>query len=138
MEKVQGDECDHLIISLGYGMDEEGQFHKKFGPLNKESGKNRLNVLFSRASEQIDFVCYIRSGLLKWSSNPAVELLYKWLKQIEKPQNENTISLPPAINWNFETNSIVIPFAYQTFHNALELKTTYEVLRSRGWEIVLE
>ena len=65
LENVQGDECDHLIISLGYGHNQEGRFSMQFGPLNKVSGHRRLNVLMSRARIAITFfpVCSIHRFL---------------------------------------------------------------------------
>ena len=47
LENVQGDECDILIISLGYGYNENGKFEMRFGPVNNFGGPKRLNVLFS-------------------------------------------------------------------------------------------
>ena len=36
LENVQGEECDQLIISLGYGKNENGEFHMRFGPMNSK------------------------------------------------------------------------------------------------------
>jgi hypothetical protein len=47
LENVQGEECDRLIISLGYGRNTEGEFHMRFGPLNSKNGAKRLNVSVS-------------------------------------------------------------------------------------------
>jgi len=52
LENVQGDERDVIIISVGYGYQETGKFSYNFGPINKEGGERRLNVLFSRAQER--------------------------------------------------------------------------------------
>ncbi len=49
LESVQGDERDIILISVGYGKTSEGYFSRSFGPVNKEGGDRRLNVLFSRA-----------------------------------------------------------------------------------------
>lgn len=136
LEKVQGDECEHLIISLAYGKDEHDRFQQRFGPLNQENGKNRLNVLLSRASEKIDFVCSIASSDLKWSTNSSIELLYKWLHQIENPSlATKTISLPANIIIEDTSNKMLITDTLFQYKDALELKTSYEVFRSRGWEI---
>lgn len=53
LENVQGDERDHLIISTTYGPDAEGKFFRRFGPLAQAGGGKRLNVLITRAREQI-------------------------------------------------------------------------------------
>ena len=49
LENVQGDERDFIFISVGYGYQENGKFSHNFGPVNKDGGERRLNVLFSRS-----------------------------------------------------------------------------------------
>jgi len=49
LENVQGDERDVIFISIGYGRTQSGNMSKSFGPLNREGGQRRLNVLISRA-----------------------------------------------------------------------------------------
>src|SRR5262249_30286906 len=44
LETVQGDERDVIILSVGYGRDEQGKIELNFGPLNREGGERRLNV----------------------------------------------------------------------------------------------
>ena len=52
LENIQGDERDIIIISVGYGKDQNSKFNLNFGPLNHEGGERRLNVLITRAKEQ--------------------------------------------------------------------------------------
>ncbi|MEM6552487.1 MAG: AAA domain-containing protein [Planctomycetota bacterium] len=59
LENVQGDERDHLIISTTYGPKPTGKFHRQFGPLNMPGGGRRLNVLITRARQQIHLVTSI-------------------------------------------------------------------------------
>ena len=49
LENVQGDERDVILISVGYGKVEGGYMPMNFGPLNKDGGERRLNVLITRA-----------------------------------------------------------------------------------------
>ena len=51
IENVQGDERDVILVSVGYGPHEpNGRLSSMgFGPVNREGGERRLNVLFSRA-----------------------------------------------------------------------------------------
>jgi very-short-patch-repair endonuclease len=49
LENVQGDERDVIFISVGYGKTKEGYLSMNFGPLNREGGERRLNVLITRA-----------------------------------------------------------------------------------------
>jgi superfamily I DNA and/or RNA helicase/very-short-patch-repair endonuclease len=54
LENVQGDERDAIFISATYGPDQEsGKVHQRFGPINSQSGPRRLNVLFTRAKQQV-------------------------------------------------------------------------------------
>jgi len=52
LEKVQGDERDFIIISVGYGKDDKGVLHLNFGPINQFGGERRLNVAVTRARSQ--------------------------------------------------------------------------------------
>jgi len=49
LETVQGDERDVMFISIGYGRTAEGYVAMEFGPLNRDGGERRLNVLITRA-----------------------------------------------------------------------------------------
>ncbi len=49
LERVQGDERDVIILSIGYGKDRAGNLPHRFGPLNYEGGHRRLNVAITRA-----------------------------------------------------------------------------------------
>ena len=54
LENVQGDERDVIYISTTYGPDpDSGKVHQRFGPINTDLGYRRLNVLFTRAKEQV-------------------------------------------------------------------------------------
>jgi hypothetical protein len=49
LENIQGDERDVILISIGYGWDETDKLSLAFGPLNRDGGERRLNVLITRA-----------------------------------------------------------------------------------------
>ena len=49
LERVQGDERDSIILSVGYGKGPDGRLLYRFGPLNLEGGERRLNVAVTRA-----------------------------------------------------------------------------------------
>ena len=59
LEKVQGDERDFIILSIGYGKGPDGNISLNFGPLNKVGGERRLNVAITRAREEITVVSSI-------------------------------------------------------------------------------
>ncbi len=54
LETVQGDERDVILISLGYGRDASGKVSMNFGPLNRDGGQRRLNVLITRARRRCE------------------------------------------------------------------------------------
>lgn len=60
LEAVQGDERDVIIVSTVYGRDEEGRFTLQLGPLTQAGGERRLNVLVTRAREQLILVTSLR------------------------------------------------------------------------------
>jgi len=96
LENVQGDERDHIIISTTYGPDEAGKFYRRFGPLLQPGGGRRLNVLVTRARQEIHLVTSI-------------------------PRSEFT-ALPP-IPANSQPGGGWLLFAYLKF--ALELQRKY-------------
>ncbi len=49
LESIQGDERDVIFISVGYAKNADGFMPMQFGPLGREGGERRLNVLISRA-----------------------------------------------------------------------------------------
>ena len=56
IERVQGDERDVIILSLGYHKNPDGNLPLRFGPLNQEGGERRLNVAVSRARSRLKLV----------------------------------------------------------------------------------
>jgi very-short-patch-repair endonuclease len=49
LERVQGDERDAIILTIGYGKNADGRMLYRFGPINNEGGERRLNVAITRA-----------------------------------------------------------------------------------------
>ena len=66
LENVQGDERDVIMISMTYGPREVGgPVYQGFGPINKDGGHRRLNVLFSRAKHQMVVFSSMRADDVK-------------------------------------------------------------------------
>ncbi|MCL2549437.1 MAG: DUF4011 domain-containing protein [Methanimicrococcus sp.] len=61
IETIQGDERDVIFVSIGFGFDQNGKLSKNFGPLNRDGGERRLNVLFTRAREKCVIFSNFRS-----------------------------------------------------------------------------
>ena len=56
LERVQGDERDAIILSIGYGKSPDGRLPYRFGPLLQEGGHRRLNVAVTRARTRMTVV----------------------------------------------------------------------------------
>ncbi|MBS1716825.1 MAG: DUF3320 domain-containing protein [Armatimonadetes bacterium] len=65
LENVQGDERDVVFISVTYGKDHAGVLRQQFGPLLRDGGERRLNVLISRARLRCEVFSNIRSDELR-------------------------------------------------------------------------
>jgi very-short-patch-repair endonuclease len=60
LENIQGDERDAIFLSITYGKSADGRLRYNFGPLNRENGWRRLNVLVTRARRQMKVFSSIR------------------------------------------------------------------------------
>jgi very-short-patch-repair endonuclease len=56
LERVQGDERDAIIISVGYGKHPDGRMRYQWGPLLRNGGERRLNVAATRARRRLTVV----------------------------------------------------------------------------------
>jgi hypothetical protein len=56
LERVQGDERDAIILSIGYGKTPHGRMLHRFGPVSLEGGERRLNVAVTRARRRMTVV----------------------------------------------------------------------------------
>lgn len=88
LENVQGDERDHIILSVGYGPTvATGQVHQRFGPLNREGGERRLNVAVSRARRTMTLVHSLRADqILENADQPGRLLLKRYLEYAADPK----------------------------------------------------
>lgn len=62
LERVQGDERDAIILSIGYGRGEMGQIKYTFGPILGAKGERRLNVATTRAKLRMTSVAAFSSS----------------------------------------------------------------------------
>lgn len=64
IENVQGDERDVILVTVGYGPDQPGGrlTNMSFGPINKDGGERRLNVLFTRARLRCEIFASFEPG----------------------------------------------------------------------------
>ena len=62
IERVQGDERDAIILTVGYGKSPDGRMQYRFGPINNEGGERRLNVAITRARNRMTVVSSFTSA----------------------------------------------------------------------------
>jgi superfamily I DNA and/or RNA helicase len=135
LENVQGDQCNHLIISMGYAPNEDGDFHMRFGPLNQEQGHRRLNVLMSRAKSKITFVRSVKAEDFPISDNDGVELLRKLMLFLEEDHDDRNQQLGDHISLDVSKNKLTIRQPQNAFQSSVGLVNFYNVMVSRGWGV---
>jgi very-short-patch-repair endonuclease len=62
LERVQGDERDAIILTVGYGKSSDGRMLYWFGPINYAGGERRLNVAITRARARMTVVSSFSSA----------------------------------------------------------------------------
>lgn len=86
LERVQGDERDAIIISIGYGKDRAGNLPLRFGPLLSSGGRRRLNVAITRSRQRLTLVSsfnHLDIDVSKIRAGSGVELLRDYLQYAE-------------------------------------------------------
>lgn len=88
LERVQGDERDHIILSVGYGPTvATGKVHQRFGPIAADGGQRRLNVAVSRARRTMTLVHSLRADqILDNPDQPGRQLLKRYLEYAGNPK----------------------------------------------------
>lgn len=103
IETVQGQETDHLILSLTYGKDKNGKVKLAFGELNRDAtGKNIFNVAVTRARSRITVIHSVTASQLL--GNPRIAFIQKYLAGVERFQASGKaqfVSTPPAKGEHF-------------------------------------
>ena len=104
LETIQGDERDVIFISVGYGKDQNGHLSLNFGPLNREGGERRLNVLITRAREKCVVFSNFRHTEIQLNENAAFGLraLKSFLKYSETKRLESTYRIENENETAFE------------------------------------
>jgi len=102
LENVQGDERDVIFISIGYGRNESGRIALEFGPVNRDGGERRLNVLISRAKMAMEVFCNFRSEdlVLDDHASRGVRALKHFLRYAET----RVLDVPPAADKSEDTS----------------------------------
>ncbi len=87
LENVQGEERDLIIISTCYGYNAQGKMYMNFGPINRKGGEKRLNVIFSRAKNNVIVVSSIKHTDIKNDYNDGARFFARYLQYAEHISN---------------------------------------------------
>ena len=118
LETIQGDERDVIFVSVGFGFESTKKFSYNFGPLNREGGERRLNVLLTRAREKCVIYSNFRHSDLEIRHNSPFGL--KALKTfLAYAENKELLQIDAPLN-DFDS-----PFE----------ESVYELLRSHGYVV---
>lgn len=103
LERVQGDERDAIVLTVGYGKDPTtGKMLYRFGPLLMDGGERRLNVAITRAKRRMTVVSSFSSTDLdpEKLNKPGAKLLGAYIAYAESGGNSlgSMSELPPAMN----------------------------------------
>ena len=118
LENVQGDERDHMILSVGYGPTPAGAVPNRFGPINQAGGERRLNVAVTRSRRSMTVVHSLRAEDIT-AQSPGASQLRRYLEYVRNPDT----ALDAEITGTGEPES---PFE----------EAVLAALRGRGHEVV--
>ena len=104
IENIQGDERDVMLISIGYGFDNNHELSMNFGPLNNDGGERRLNVLTTRAKEKCVVFSNFKSADMHISARTpkGVQVLKTFLYYAEHGKFPSNYVQEDQFNSNFE------------------------------------
>ncbi len=82
IERVQGDERDAIILSVGYGKGGDGKLRYFWGPLLRDGGERRLNVAISRAKKRMTLVTSFSADDVAPDGHPSAgyRLMYQFVR----------------------------------------------------------
>ena len=92
IERVQGDERDAIILTVGYGKSLDGKLRYFWGPLLRDGGERRLNVAISRAKKRMTLVTSFSRDDVPADGHPSAgfRLMYHFLRFMSSGGTELT------------------------------------------------
>ena len=89
IESVQGQETDHLILSVTYGKDKNGRIKLAFGELNRDAtGKNIFNVAVTRAKAKVTVIHTLTAAQM--AGNERIAFIRNYLAGVERHTGTNS------------------------------------------------
>lgn len=135
LENIQGDERDVIILSTTYGINKDGNFYQRFGPINHKKGNKLLNVIITRAKYKV-YVCTsipeetflkYKDYLITEGENNRRAVFFAYIaysKAVSENDDESRIAVLNALSENSnKTNKVDIlnadlesPFEEEVYH----------------------
>lgn len=142
IEEVQGDERDIIIISLGIGVNESGKVPlSQLGPILRDGGANRLNVMISRAKKKEYIVSSVDASDLNTSSSNSegAKLLKEFIGYSKAISDLNYEAVEHILGCgNTSETHFDSPFEEQVYNQITKLGYTVETqVGVRGYKIDL-
>ncbi len=105
LESIQGDERDVIMISVGYFKNQNGTLPMNFGPINKDGGERRLNVLITRARNMVEVFSGIKASDFNMdkTNKRGVQLLQWYLDFAERGEIALKQSITSSADDNFDS-----------------------------------
>lgn len=130
LENVQGDERDVIFLSICYAPGHNGKMRMNFGPINKMGGEKRLNVIFSRARENMVVVSSIQAEQITNDYNTGARTLKAFLTFAESISQGREEAAKRALN-------MIMPISAQGKETdaAASISGLAENLRKAGFDV---
>lgn len=105
LESIQGDERDVIMISVGYFKNQNGTLPMNFGPINKDGGERRLNVLITRARNMVEVFSGIKASDFNMdkTNKRGVQLLQWYLDFAERGEIALKQSITSSADDSFDS-----------------------------------
>ncbi|XQP55181.1 MAG: DEAD/DEAH box helicase [Mycoplasmoidaceae bacterium] len=127
IENVQGDEADLVVISTTFGTDAAGKFIQNFGPVGQAGGKNRINVMVTRAKEKMIVVKSFKSDAITSTNNDNLYILKMFLFYIENLQENKNIITSETAKGADKVITQTVANELSSALAGLEIKTNYGI-----------
>ena len=127
IENIQGEERDVIIIGTTYGVNKEGNFMHKLGPINtKKRGHKLLNVIITRAIEKTIIFSSIPSAifsnyefLIYENGNRGKSILFAYLAYSKAVSQNDRNKIESLLNFISETKNDL----YKNKLNSVDLES---------------
>ena len=105
LESIQGDERDVIMISVGYFKNQNSTLPMNFGPINKDGGERRLNVLITRARNMVEVFSGIKASDFNMdkTNKRGVQLLQWYLDFAERGEIALKQSITSSADDSFDS-----------------------------------